>query len=351
MPNSSPNAFDERFTEGFSVPGSVYIYAPNKIAPVFFAAAFAASGLVHLWQCYHYKCFRWTSYHWMCCTFFVAGFGCREYGAFNYDNLPVYIASQCFIYFSPPILELANYHVLGHVLFYGPYFAPFHPGRILSTFGFVSFIVEITNAIGVSYSINTALPKNLIDLGHTMMKVSLILQIVVITLFVLLAAMTHRRSLKDRFEIRSVEGPLLTLYVSTAIILVRTIYRAVEHFAFESTPAGLDFDAQDLSPMLRYEWFFYVFEASLMLVNEVWWNLRHPRRYLPEDFRVYLAQDGVTEVQGPGWDDGRNWIVTFLDPFGWVLKNNESKEGKQKKFWESDGHEAVELVSSPQRSV
>ena len=31
--------------------GELYFYAPNKGAPIFFAAAFAISGLIHLWQC------------------------------------------------------------------------------------------------------------------------------------------------------------------------------------------------------------------------------------------------------------------------------------------------------------
>jgi hypothetical protein len=34
-----------------SVPGSLWIYAPNHGAPIFFAIAFAVSGLGHTWQC------------------------------------------------------------------------------------------------------------------------------------------------------------------------------------------------------------------------------------------------------------------------------------------------------------
>lgn len=32
------------------VPGSVWFYQPNKIAPPIFAAAYLASGVVHAWQ-------------------------------------------------------------------------------------------------------------------------------------------------------------------------------------------------------------------------------------------------------------------------------------------------------------
>lgn len=33
------------------VTGSLFFYAPNKGAPVFFATAFFASGLCHIYQC------------------------------------------------------------------------------------------------------------------------------------------------------------------------------------------------------------------------------------------------------------------------------------------------------------
>ncbi len=38
------------------VDGSIWFYAPNKAAPVFFAAAFAGSTLCHIWQCMYVVC-------------------------------------------------------------------------------------------------------------------------------------------------------------------------------------------------------------------------------------------------------------------------------------------------------
>lgn len=48
LSESEPNA---NTTHTFLVDHSLYFYAPNKAAPVFFAVAYAVSGLVHLWQC------------------------------------------------------------------------------------------------------------------------------------------------------------------------------------------------------------------------------------------------------------------------------------------------------------
>ena len=38
-------------TNDFQVPGSIWFYAPNKGAPVFFAFMFAISMLIHGYQC------------------------------------------------------------------------------------------------------------------------------------------------------------------------------------------------------------------------------------------------------------------------------------------------------------
>jgi hypothetical protein len=60
-----------------------------------------------------------------------------------------------------------------------------------------------------------------------------------------------------------------------------------------------------LPPVIRYEWFFWVFEASLVLSNSLLWTYRHLRTYLPEDCHVYIVQDGCIELTGSGWKDGR----------------------------------------------
>jgi hypothetical protein len=52
-----------------------------------------------------------------------------------------------------------------------------------------------------------------------------------------------------------------------------------------------------------------------MLANSVMLNAMHPGRLLPQDSRVYLAPDGLTELKGPGWRDPRRWWWQVLDPF------------------------------------
>ncbi|KKZ65569.1 hypothetical protein EMCG_08594 [[Emmonsia] crescens] len=245
--------------------------------------------------------------------------------------------------------HLANIHVpvLGRILYYVPHCSPLHPGRVLTTFGLLSAIVEALNAIGVAYIANPSVPETATKLGHILMKTSLILQLLVIACFCALTWTFQRRCRragivagKGKRGNKRVFALLATLYASMFVILGRCVYRTVEHFGFSDISGGklTVNDPATLSPLVRHEWFFYVFEAALMAVNSVLWNVRHPHRYLPERYETYLTRDGVTELVGPGWRDERPFIVTVCDPFGWfVSKGGEGKEGG-KPFWETDGY-------------
>jgi hypothetical protein len=337
--------------DGKYVDGSFYFYAPNKGAAIFFSITFMLSGVMHVWQTTRYKCWILTPLYPFCCLLFTAGFALREYGAFHYDNLEVFIASVCITYAAPPLLELQNYHVLGRILYYVPYHSPLHPGRVLTTFGFISAIVEALNGWGASYSANQSLSNQEMKAGHALIKTSLILQLGVLTCFIWLAVLFHRRCLKAGAMNAQLNSSLITLYISAGLISVRTIYRTVEYFGMaEYRFSDPDFDPQTMLPIIRYEVFFYIFEGSLMLVNCCLFNLRHPRRYLPQSNKIYLAEDGVTEVEGPGFKDPRPFWQTVVDPFD-LTGLVKGKSSQADKFWETHpaankgaegGHEPVQ---------
>ncbi|KAI9150176.1 Lipid-translocating exporter-like protein RTA1 [Paramyrothecium foliicola] len=322
-------------SNGEYVPGSYYFYAPNKGAAIFFAIAFLTSGLVHVWQNVRYKSWLLTPLWPFCSLLFTAGFTLRIYGAFHYDNLNMFIASICITYGAPPMLELQNYHVLGRILYYVPYHAPLHPGRVLTTFGFISAIVESLNGWGASLSSNQGLPDSQIELGHALTKASLLIQIFVVTSFFVLSITFHRACRKHGLRAKKLQTPLITLYISTTLILGRTIFRIVEYFGIAQIRYDdPDLDPWTISPAIRYEWYFYVFEALLMLTNNVLCNARHPRMFLPKSNKIYLAPDGETEVEGPGLKDPRPFWQTLVDPFD-IAGLVSGKGAYRERFWET----------------
>lgn len=246
---------------------------------------------------------------------------------------------------SSPLYEAANYHILGRVLFYVPYHSPIHPGRVWTTFAMLAAVVESLSGVGASYSANVSLPASMQDTGKALMKTALILQLVIINTFVVLAVTFHRRCLKAGIHNAKVNSSLLTLYISTALIEARTIYRTVEYFGLADVRIHSGMDLSELPPEYRYEWFFYVFEAMLMVMNAFLWNFRHSRKYLPANTKVFLSpDDGVTEVEGPGYKDSRSFMATLLDPFDFF--GLATGRDKKDRFWEEGGHHRGEVAGA-----
>lgn len=193
----------------------------------------------------------------------------------------------------------------------------------------ISALVEGLNGAGASLTANLSLTPAKQAAGRNILKASLVIQIVVILLFISLAVTFHRRCCRAGGVVHpNVTGVLRTLYISAALLTARTVFRTAEYFGVADFHLREGMEVGDLSPMLRYEWYFYVFEAGLMLVNNVLVNVRHPRKYLPKSIRTYLSEDGVTEVTGEGWVDDRAFLVTVLDPFGLAKSSSRKANGK-----------------------
>lgn len=109
---------------------SLYIYQPNKGAPIFFTIVFALSSIFHIWQCWfvshsytrkrsckeltellfsRYQAWKLIGLHPVCAVLFTAGYALRAYGAFGHyvylesSNVPLltFVMSQVFIYVGP----------------------------------------------------------------------------------------------------------------------------------------------------------------------------------------------------------------------------------------------------------
>lgn len=192
----------------------------------------------------------------------------------------------------------------------------------MSTFVGLDVVVGILTGNGAARSANTSNPPSEIEAGADMVRASIILQLACFVGFIALEVVFHTRCIKAKVLSPKLKNIIMLLYASSALILVRNIYRVVEVWE------GCE------SYLATHEAFFYVFDGAVMLVNTVMWNVWHPMEFLPNDNKVYLSKDGKTELEGPGWVDKRPFLLTLVDPFDIVglIKGKD----KAKMFWENE---------------
>jgi len=229
----------------------------------------------------------------------------------------------------PPVYALINYFILSRILFYIPYLAPLHPGRVATTFIGLDAVCEILIGQGAWRMANSSMTAKQRQLGADLVTVSLCLQAALFGAFGLLAAQFHKRAQRAKVLSRDLRIVLYVLYTSATIVTIRCIYRLVEYIQ------GWD------STVYKNEIFFWIFEAVIMFLNTALLNLVHPGKRLPRSNSVFLDRDGVTERRGPGWDDDRPWIVTVFDPFDvWgIIKKKDQKT----QFWDMSDEELARL--------
>lgn len=259
----------------------------------------------------------------------IAGFTIREVGAYNTSNLTYLIASTVLIMSGPPVYALINYFILSRVLYYIPYLAPMHPGRVATTFVGLDAVCEILIGQGAWRMANSDLTEKERQIGAHLVTASLCLQAALFGSFGLLAAQFHRRANKENLLSKDLRIVLYVLYVSATIVTIRCIYRLVEYIE------GWD------STVYKNEVFFWIFEAVIMFLNTLLLNFYHPGKRLPRSNSIFLDRDGVTERRGPGWADDRPWIVTVFDPFDiWGLVTGRDKKTQ---FWDMSDDELARL--------
>lgn len=156
---------------------------------------------------------------------------------------------------------------------------------------------------------------------------ALSIQVAVIVIFLVMAALFHWRCRRAGLLTRTVQTPLHTLYTSMILIFVRCIYRLVEHMGSTAIDLKSEEKLRALTPILRYEWYFYVFEATLMLLNSALWNVWNAARYLPQSYSVHLGEDGREVDTGPDADSRSRLAKTgHVLTFG-ILFHRKTKRG------------------------
>ncbi|KAJ5492935.1 hypothetical protein N7539_001681 [Penicillium diatomitis] len=334
--------------------GSLWYYAPDKGAPIVFALLFAISEIVHLYQTWYvhrkcpmltiivslhhqlqapaknhsvirkYKSWKVTGLLPWSALLFAAGLG-RDaiywslwpVGQYRGIHCKYSATSRCTV-----ILSMRS----PTTLFSAGFCTTFHTTRrftlvVSSPLLTVSAVIEASTANGAAQVAGADSSPTSVSTGKALLKAALLLHIILMVAFVTMAGRFHYNCVKNRVFNRKIRRALIVLYISSTLITTRTIYRTVGFFSTASLKTS------------ALEWYFCVFEAVLMFCNRILLNAFHPMHSLPLSNTVYLAEDGVSEIEGPGYKDPRRLIMTFIDPFdicGLILRRD-----RHAKYWES----------------
>jgi hypothetical protein len=167
-----------------------------------------------------------------------------------------------------------------------------------------------------------------------------LLQIALFLAFVALVVIFHIRCIRASVFSHNVKVTIYTLYISSTLILLRNTFRTATFFYPATAYANTS------------EWCFWVFEAAPMVMNSYLMNVYPPGKYLPANYKIYLAMDGKTELEGPGAADKRPFLFTLFDPCDilGLVKGTDAKN----RFWEHDGigppPKIVDVVSAGSKS-
>lgn len=207
-------------------------------------------------------------------------------------------------------------------------YTPINPDRVTYSFVYLGAAVEGLTGAGASLVATSKDDASQKQSGLTLISIALVLQAVMELDFIAIVATVHRRCILASTFPRNIRRLCTMLYGTSALVLIRCIFRAIESFATLSAETSCN----DLChAILLHEWCLYVFEALPMLFYTWWMNVIHPAALLPNDRNVYLDPDGSTGRIGPGWIGKQSQWEIFADPFDLIgaIKGQQ----KHEKFW------------------
>ncbi|KAL4783767.1 RTA1 like protein-domain-containing protein [Aspergillus varians] len=256
-------------------------YVPSRAAAVVFLLLFLAATAYHTWKIWKLKTY-------FCICFAIGGFCyCARTSAYDKTGrLMPFCIQNVFILLGPALFAASIYMALGRIMIAvrGERHSLI-PVRWLTkvfvTGDVLSFLIQ-GGAAGMMIS------SDLASMGNKLVILGLIVQVVFLGFFIASMAMfqlrIHRNPTHEAVsENLRWKWHLNTLYLVSLLIMVRSLFRAVEYIM------GND------GYLLQQEWPAYVFDATLMWIVMVIFGVRFPsdvctRSHVPE--RVQLNEVG-----------------------------------------------------------
>ncbi|PYH85415.1 RTA1 like protein [Aspergillus uvarum CBS 121591] len=254
----------------------LYEYNPSVGVAIVFAGVFAATSVLHLFQMVRRRTWYFTPF--IIGGFFEAfGYVARWYSAKQTPNWTVmpYVGQELLLLLAPSLFSASIYMLLGRIirLVHGDSHSLIRPNwltKIFVTGDVLSFFIQ-SGGGGMMASAKSA---SSVSLGNRIIVIGLIVQLVFFGFFILVSMVFHRRMTASPTPTSlSISNPpwytyMRVLYAASILIMVRSIYRVVEYV--QGTTGVLQ----------QHEIYLYIFDAVLMLLVCLLFNILHPSRIL-----------------------------------------------------------------------
>ncbi|KAL4963992.1 RTA1 domain-containing protein [Aspergillus stella-maris] len=269
-----------------SIDFELYRYTPSLVGAGLFAGLFLLTTVVHIYQLLRYR--SWYFVPFMIGGIFqIIGYGTRLAAHNNTEKVPIYAIQTLLILLAPPLYAASIYMVLGRLIV-------FLQAQKLSLIR-VAWVTKIFVAGDVVAFLMQAAGGGIMatgsadsfKVGENVTIGGLGVQLAFFSVFIVTCGIFHHRYRRQRQHSNSTdlsstikgsghgrtpsanwEIVLIALYVSSILVLIRSIFRLIEYVQ------GND------GYLISHEAFMYVFDSALMVLVMVVMNVVHPGRVL-----------------------------------------------------------------------
>ncbi|KAK1974368.1 RTA1 like protein [Colletotrichum cereale] len=235
----------------------LYRYTPSLPAAIVSVVVFAILTLLHTWRLYRARAFYFTAFI-VGGLFQTIGYCGRIWSHYDKISIGGFVIQAILILVAPALYAASIYMILGRLI-------RTVKGEHLSLIpvDWVTRVFVIGDVFAFSLQaggggIQAAGTLDLYEAGEKIIIAGLFVQIVVFGFFVLTSLLFHYRLAKNPTSISNGNTPwkryLFVLYITSAIILIRSIFRVIEYLQGNG---GF---------LISHEIFLYVFDTLLMAV-------------------------------------------------------------------------------------
>lgn len=274
----------------------LYRYTPSVVAATIAIVVFAMLSTLHTYRMFRSRllfCLPFT----IGGIFEMIGYVGRAIGHYDRVSLPAYILQSIFILVAPALFAATIYMTLGRIMraTHSESYSVIRVNWLTKTFVLGDVLTFCVQGAGGGQMAST--DQDNVKTGQNVILGGLFLQILIFGCFIIVSIIFHKRLQKQPTRQSVAEDlkwqkMMVVLYVVSALILVRNVFRVVEYIGGRG------------GPLLRVEWPIYVFDALLMAGTMAVWGVWYPALIRPSVNRVVGLEEGAQLSNIGGVADG-----------------------------------------------